>query len=144
MARGKRSKAATKGLKPKRITSKQRAARRVNIEVARRAKKHSGGTGGGGKAMVKKNLPKTSKAYGGYDKKSILKQLGKRQATKANIGKAVRELNYDAGTSSLYKFSRKDIEAGLGRKVKVKNIPLAARMYWEKIGGKGSYIKGAR
>lgn len=37
---GKRSRAATKGLRPKKvITAKQRAARKVNIEVARRAKK---------------------------------------------------------------------------------------------------------
>jgi hypothetical protein len=42
MPRGKRSKAATKGLKPKKISSAQRRARKVNIEVARRAKKKSG------------------------------------------------------------------------------------------------------
>jgi len=38
---GKRSRAATKGLRPsKTITASQRKARKLNIEVARKAKKH--------------------------------------------------------------------------------------------------------
>lgn len=43
MAAGKRSRAATKGLKPKKsITGAQRKARKLNIEKARRQKKKGG------------------------------------------------------------------------------------------------------
>ena len=41
MAKGKRSAKATAKLKPSRITGKQKAARRVNIEVARRHRKNA-------------------------------------------------------------------------------------------------------
>lgn len=46
MPAGKRSRAATKGMRPTKITGAQRKARKINIEKARRSKK--GGIGKGG------------------------------------------------------------------------------------------------
>lgn len=66
MPRGKRSKAATKGLTPKKITSAQRRARKINIEVARRAKKTAAGSG------RRKPLSKdVAKLGASYEKASI-------------------------------------------------------------------------
>lgn len=74
MPRGKRSKAATAGLKPKRITAKQRAARKINIEKARRAKKRSGG---GGAAELRNKIMDLSK-------KNQAKYFGKGRFQKPN------------------------------------------------------------
>jgi hypothetical protein len=75
MAKGRRSKAATKGLKPKKITSAQRRARKINIEVARRSKKRSGKSHVKGERIVasqmtRRGAMRTLKSLGMSEKES--------------------------------------------------------------------------
>lgn len=62
---GKRSRAATKGLRPSsQITGAQRKARKLNIEKARRAKKKGGGGFGSGARVSKADRASLTKRSG--------------------------------------------------------------------------------
>ena len=99
MAQGKRSRAATKGMKPKKITSKQRRARKVNIKVAQQSRK-------GGKGSVKGERIVASKMTRGAAKKT-LKSLGMSDKESAAMMKFV-----SAG-SKTGKISAKSLQFGL-------------------------------